>query len=296
MESVLVCPVCSSPSKELFLKCKDFTVSGEIFEVQKCSGCGFCYTSPRPETKDLGKYYKSENYVSHTGTKKGVVNRVYHWVRSYTMVKKLQLVLKYAKRGKILDFGCGTGAFLDICKRDKWEVFGIEPDSEAKAIAETKSGVSAAESKEEFHQKYPDLKLNAITLWHVLEHVPDLENWFRFIDQHLEKDGTLIVAVPNCSSADAKKFQELWAAYDVPRHLWHFKPADIESLFKKHSYKLIRTLPMAFDSFYVSMLSNKNKSGSNRLIASFFTGLSSNLKANKTGLQFSSQIYILRRS
>ncbi|MBC7862884.1 MAG: class I SAM-dependent methyltransferase [Bacteroidia bacterium] len=296
MEEVKSCPVCASPKQKLFLSCKDFTVSQKVFEIKSCEGCGFKFTSPRPQAQDLGNYYKSEDYVSHSDTKKGAVNRLYHWVRSYTLIKKLQLVLRYSKRGKILDFGCGTGAFLEICKRDKWEVFGIEPDPDARKLAKEKSGVEAFESKEEFHKQLPQQKFDAITLWHVLEHVPDLEAWFEFIKDHISANGKIIIAVPNCSSFDAKKFGEFWAAYDVPRHLSHFTPKDIETLFKKHGYSLIKTLPMVFDSFYVSMLSNKYKHGSTRLFASFWTGFVSNLKANKTGLTFSSQIYILQRA
>lgn len=289
------CPVCGSDKHKLFIKCKDYTVSQELFEIKQCEVCGFKFTSPQPAVESLGKYYKAEEYVSHSDTTKGLVNKMYHWVRSHTLVKKLQLVLKYAKRGSILDFGCGTGAFLGVCVRDKWEAYGIEPDADARRIAKEKNGVEATESKEDFDLKYPDKQFDAISLWHVLEHVPDLENWFAFVEKHLKPGGTLFIAVPNCSSYDASKFGEHWAAYDVPRHLWHFTPNDINSLFAKHGYKLIKTLPMVFDAYYVSMLSNKYKHGKPSLIGSFFTGLSSNIKANKTGKTFSSQIYILRK-
>jgi 2-polyprenyl-3-methyl-5-hydroxy-6-metoxy-1,4-benzoquinol methylase len=296
IEEVKSCPICRSEQQSLFLRCQDFTVSKEFFEIKQCGQCGFKFTSPRPVPADLGRYYKSEEYVSHSDTKKGVVNRLYHWVRSYTMVKKLQLVLKYSRQGTILDFGCGVGAFLEICKKAKWKVFGIEPDSDARKIAFEKSQVEAFPTREGLHDKHPDLKFDAITLWHVLEHIPDLEEWFQFIDLHLEKSGTLFIAVPNCSSWDARKFGEFWAAYDVPRHLWHFTPKDIEALFKNHGYKLIKTLPMVFDSFYVSMLSEKYKSGKSALIGPAMTGFVSNLKGNKNGKTFSSQIYILRKA
>lgn len=295
MEEVINCPVCKSTEKKFFLSCTDFTVSKEIFQIQECGNCGFRFTSPRPAPSQLGHYYKSEEYVSHSDTRKGIVNRLYHWVRSYTLIKKVQLVLRFSRRGKILDFGCGTGAFLDVCKKGKWEIYGIEPDADARNIAREKSGVEASESKEAFDLSHPGLKLDAITLWHVLEHIPDLDNWFGFIEKHLAPNGTLFVAVPNCASYDAKKFGEFWAAYDVPRHLWHFTPKDIESLFKKHGYRLIRTLPMIFDSFYVTMLSQKYKSGKTNLITATWIGLLSNLKANKTGKTFSSQIYVLKR-
>jgi 2-polyprenyl-3-methyl-5-hydroxy-6-metoxy-1,4-benzoquinol methylase len=295
MQEVKVCPICQSAEQKLFLECEDFTVSHEIFQIMECGGCGFRFTSPRPDLEDLGRYYKSEEYVSHSDTKKGLVNKLYHTVRSHTLIKKLQLILKYSKRGTILDFGCGTGAFLDVCKRDGWKVYGIEPDADARSIASAKSGIEASGSKEKFVLVHPNLKVDAISLWHVLEHVPDLDNWFAFVNAHLKDSGKLFVAVPNCDSLDAKKFGKYWAAYDVPRHLWHFTPKDIQALFSKHGYVLIQTLPMVFDSFYVSMLSNKYKTGSTKPLASFFTGLGSNISAIKSGKQYSSQIYVLGR-
>jgi 2-polyprenyl-3-methyl-5-hydroxy-6-metoxy-1,4-benzoquinol methylase len=295
MEEVKFCPVCGSDKQKLFLTCEDFTVSHEKFSIQQCADCNFKFTSPRPQRDELGRYYKSEEYVSHSDTKKGIINRLYHMVREYTILKKLRLVLRYSKPGNILDYGCGTGAFLEVCKKAKWNVFGIEPDSDARRIAADRIGFNPSVDIEAFRQTNAGTKLKVITLWHVLEHVPDLNGWFSFVDEFLDSDGTLVVAVPNCSSYDAQKFQEYWAAYDVPRHLWHFTPADIETLFRKHGYALKETLPMVFDAFYVTMLSQKYKFGKTNLFTSFWTGLKSNFKANKTGKTFSSQIYVLKR-
>lgn len=296
MEEVKTCPICSSGKNKQFLSCKDFTVSQEVFNIVACEGCGFRFTSPRPSVEDIGRYYKSDNYISHSDTRKGVVNKLYHWVRSYTLIKKLQLVLKNSPRGKILDFGCGTGTFLETCKNNKWDVLGLEPDSTAREIAQQRCGQKIFEGIGSFDEALPNEKIDVITLWHVLEHIHDLEEWFGFINRHLKSDGVLIVAVPNCSSFDAIKFSQFWAAYDLPRHLWHFTPRDIASLFKKHNYELIKTNPMVFDSYYLTMLSQKNKCGKTNLLSSFLTGLLSNLKAIKTGKEFSSQIYILRKA
>jgi 2-polyprenyl-3-methyl-5-hydroxy-6-metoxy-1,4-benzoquinol methylase len=295
MEEVKECPICKSTRQSLFLECEDYTVSHEVFQIKQCGQCGFKFTSPRPAPDELGRYYKSEEYVSHSDTKKGLINKLYHGVRSHTLIKKLQLVLKYSSKGKILDFGCGTGAFLDICKRDGWEVYGIEPDDGARKLAIERSGIKTFADRDSFAASNPGLKFDAITLWHVLEHIPDLEEWFSFIDLHLKPSGKIFIAVPNCSSHDAKKFGKYWAAYDVPRHLWHFTPKDIETLFGKHGYGLLETLPMVFDSYYVSMLSNKYMTGSTKPLFSFLTGLASNIKANATGKSFSSQIYVLGR-
>lgn len=296
MEVVEKCIVCGSSKFEPFIQCKDFTVSRETFAVQSCSSCGFKFTSPRPSADKIGPYYKSEEYVSHSNTKTGLIHKLYHWVRSYTLIKKLQLVMHHSvKQGAILDFGCGTGAFLSVCKKNKWNVFGIEPDPDARMIAKETNEISSAGSIQDFDAQFPAEQFDAITMWHVLEHVHDLDTFFAFIKQRLKEKGALIIAVPNCSSYDAKKYKEFWAAYDLPRHLYHFTPKDIKTLFENKGYKQVKVLPMIFDSYYVSMLSEKYKHGKISYLKAFFTGLRSNIKANKTGLEFSSQIYVFKK-
>jgi 2-polyprenyl-3-methyl-5-hydroxy-6-metoxy-1,4-benzoquinol methylase len=297
MENIINCPVCNSSEQELFLNCIDHTVSRETFSIQSCKGCGFKFTSPRPSADEIGPYYKSDEYISHSDTKKGLISKLYHWVRSYTLIKKLQLVMFHSvKQGTILDFGCGTGAFLSVCKKNRWNVFGIEPDPGARRIAKEANEISSASSIHEFDSRFPEERFDAISMWHVLEHIHDLEAFFSFINQRLNSKGAVIVAVPNCSSYDAKKYKEFWAAYDVPRHLYHFTPKDIKTLFEKRGYKQVELRPMIFDAFYVSMLSEKYKKGKISYLSAFFTGLGSNIKANKTGKEFSSQIYVFKKS
>ncbi|HXB39600.1 MAG TPA: class I SAM-dependent methyltransferase [Bacteroidia bacterium] len=297
MKEITNCIICGSAEKETFLICKDHTVSQKDFEIKRCKSCGFKYTSPRPNDEDLGQYYKAESYISHSDTKKGLINTLYHWARSYTLIKKLQLVMHYTglKKGKILDYGAGTGAFLDTCKKNGWDASGIEPDADARKVMKEKFNLSI----------YPDFKdamiqnalyeFDVITAWHVLEHVPDLKETINILKGSLKQKAKLIIALPNPSSFDASVYKENWAAYDVPRHLWHFTPANIERLMKDQGFKLITTLPMVFDSYYVSMLSRKYQTGRNGFLNAFWTGLRSNLKANKTGKEFSSQTYIFEK-
>jgi len=273
--------------------CTDHTVSRETFHIVQCEKCGFKFTNPRPEPSSLGKYYVSEDYVSHSNTKKGFVNSTYQLVRKYTLLKKLQLISKYYKTGKILDIGCGTGEFLNVCKSAKWTTVGIEPSSDARRMAIENYGLDV---KEESGITDLDAEsFDLISMWHVLEHVPDLNARVEDLKRLIKKDGIIIIAVPNCDSFDARKYKENWAAYDVPRHLYHFTPKDIESLFKKHDMKVVRTLPMVFDSYYVSMLSEKIKTGKTNLITSLWTGFRSNMAAIKSGKEYSSQIYLIRK-
>jgi len=292
MISLDKCLVCGSNQFEPFLVCKDHTVSQENFSIVSCKSCGFKFTNPRPEDSIIGNYYKAESYVSHTNTKKGIVNRLYHVVRNHTLKKKVALVSSYVSRGTLLDYGCGTGMFLGACKNAGWETFGMEPDDDARKIA-SGLGLNLFSDKGRINTYITDRKFSAITLWHVLEHITDMKETLAFFKDRLEKDGVLIIAVPNHVSYDAQYYKENWAAYDVPRHLHHFELTSMKSLLERNGFVLKETLPMKFDSFYVSMLSEKYRTGSVNLLKAFMTGLKSNMKA-KTSSDFSSTIYIFK--
>jgi 2-polyprenyl-3-methyl-5-hydroxy-6-metoxy-1,4-benzoquinol methylase len=293
MERINKCPVCDKEEFKLFLNCLDHTVSRETFSIVQCISCNFKFTNPRPNINVLGNYYKSEEYISHSNTKKGFVNSTYQIVRKYTLLKKLQLISKFFKTGNLLDIGCGTGEFLNVFKEAKWSTVGIEPDLQTRENASQKYSLNIY--PEEYLKQLKSESFEIITMWHVLEHVPFLNERIQDIKRLIKQNGIIIIAVPNCNSLDAEIYKEHWAAYDVPRHLYHFTPQTLELVFKKHGLKLFNTLPMIFDSFYVSMLSEKIKSGKTGLICSMWNGLRSNINAIKTGKKYSSQIYLIRK-
>jgi 2-polyprenyl-3-methyl-5-hydroxy-6-metoxy-1,4-benzoquinol methylase len=287
------CPVCKGTKFKFFLDCKDYTVSKEEFQIVSCLDCHFKFTNPRPADEVLGNYYKSEDYISHTNTSKGIIFKLYKAVRNYTLKRKLQLVNQHVSRGTILDYGCGTGMFLKVCQDAGWKAFGMEPDEGARNLA-AEQGLNVFSDKERLQTYITNQTFDAITLWHVLEHVTDLETTLSFFQKKLNKDGVLIVAVPNYTSYDASYYEKFWAAYDVPRHLYHFEIDSLQKLLSPYSFKLIETKPMKFDSFYVSMLSEKYKTGSINYLKAFFTGLKSNIKAAKPE-NYSSVIYVFKK-
>lgn len=293
MEIINHCPICNASEFRLFLECKDYTVSQETFKIVECTSCGFKFTNPRPEENRLGEYYKSEEYISHSNTKKGFINLAYQSVRKYTLLKKLQLISKFYKTGKILDIGCGTGEFLKTVKDANWDTLGIEPSESARKMAIENYGLDVRE--EAALKQLKNESFDLITMWHVLEHVPHLNERIEDLKRLLKPKGLIVIAVPNCNSLDAQKYAQYWAAYDVPRHLYHFTPKDIESLFKKHEMNLIRILPMVFDSFYVSILSEKYQTGKTNLFTAVWNGFRSNISALKTGKTSSSQIYLIKK-
>jgi 2-polyprenyl-3-methyl-5-hydroxy-6-metoxy-1,4-benzoquinol methylase len=285
------CPICDSDKKSLFLICKDHTVSKKDFELQECGACGFVFTSPRPQNSDLGKFYESDEYISHSNTKKGIVSRLYQSVRNRTLRQKLELINSRQKKGALLDIGCGTGEFANVMKLDGWNVRGIEPGDGAREMAKKNYGLDV--QPEEAIKNIPANSMDVITMWHVLEHVPDLQGRVQELKSILRQDGLLLIAVPNRNSHDAAYYGKHWAAYDVPRHLWHFRPQDIRALFRPHGFEVKEVLPMKYDSYYVSMLSEKYSTGAVRYFSAFRRGWISNGKAGKEA--WSSQIYVIRK-
>ncbi|WP_367772763.1 class I SAM-dependent methyltransferase [Flavobacterium sp. WC2421] len=278
-------------NKKHFLTVKDHSVSKEIFELYYDENLDMLVTHPQPSLDVLGKYYESEDYISHTDGKRSLFEKAYHFVKSIALKNKLDLInsLQPAK-GRILDIGAGTGDFLSVAKQNGWETIGVEPSEKAKAIA-SKKGVAFVEETRTLENQSFDV----ITMWHVLEHVPDLDFQIKELKRLLKPNGSLIIAVPNFKSFDAKHYGAFWAAYDVPIHFWHFSKKAIKLLFEKENIQLEKVLPMKFDSFYVSLLSEKYKSGKMNFIKASFVGLWSNWKA-KGSFEYSSHIYVLKNN
>ena len=263
-------------NKKHFLTVVDHSVSKETFELYHDTDLDMLITSPQPSLDNLGKYYESEDYISHTDSKRSLFEKAYHFVKNIALKNKLELInSEQVSKGRLLDIGAGTGDFLTVAKENGWKTVGIEPSHRAKAIAVSK-GISFVESTKELAHASFDV----ISMWHVLEHVPDLDYQIKELKRLLKPTGTLIVAVPNFKSFDAKHYGAFWAAYDVPIHFWHFSKKAIKLLFEKENMKLEKVLPMKFDSFYVSLLSEKYKNGKMNFIKAFFIGLQSNWKGS----------------
>lgn len=272
-----------------FITVKDFSVSGESFSLLLNEEYQILKTHPQPTLDKLGSYYEFEDYISHTDGKRTLFEKMYHFIKRKAIRDKVSLINSYQPlKGRILDIGAGTGDFLLEAKNQNWEILGIEPNDKAKGIAVGK-GIKFGETIEKLESNSFDV----ITMWHVLEHVPDVEHQVAELKRLLKPSGTIIIAVPNFKSYDANHYKEFWAAYDVPRHLWHFSKTAIEKLFDKQNMNLEDIKPMWFDSFYVSLLSEKYKSGKMNFISGFFIGLISNV-SGFFKKEFSSHIYVLK--
>jgi 2-polyprenyl-3-methyl-5-hydroxy-6-metoxy-1,4-benzoquinol methylase len=273
-----------------------------VFDLVLDQKLDMLITSPKPSNEDLGKYYESEAYISHTDSSKSLLDKVYQVVKNYAIKQKIKLINSFnSEKKNILDIGCGTGDFLVACKKEDWLVYGVEPSSKARDLTlqkliEKNNSIenTIEETIEDFISDNQAIKqYDVVTLWHVLEHVPNLKEYIKQLKELLKPNGTLFIAVPNYKSYDANHYKEFWAAFDVPRHLWHFSKKAIKVLFEKENFSIKKIIPMKLDSFYVSLLSEKYKTGKSKLIKPFFIGLLSNIKAISTK-EYSSLIYIIK--
>lgn len=291
------CPVCGSEQIQPVLQVQDFTVSQQVFEVWHCKNCTFRFTQDVPDASTIGPFYQSSAYVSHSDTQEGLINRLYHLVRNYTLQAKRKLVQRAVgvRSGSLLDVGAGTGAFSAVMQQNGWQITALEPDETARRNAKEKHGL-ILQSPETLYTLTNET-FDAITLWHVLEHVHDLQGYMQTFQRVLKSKGRLLIAVPNYTSYDASLYKAFWAAYDVPRHLYHFSPASVEQLATQHGFSVERHLPMWFDSVYVAMLSEQYKTGKSKsnFLKALYNGILSNLKAIGQPSKCSSVIYVLKK-
>ena len=294
LENIEQCPLCNHTVFTPLLVCEDYLSSHERFTIKGCIACSFVFTSPRPDSRSLPAYYDSNHYISHTGKSNGVINFLYLLARKFTLQWKIQLIKQFKKNISILDYGCGTGELLVACQHQGWQISGLEPSAHARQKASQITGINIADNVDHFKGQQFDV----ITLWHVLEHVMDLRQKISELKKLLKDDGLLFLAVPNCQSPDALFYQEYWAGYDVPRHLWHFTKASMAALLGSQGMTVQCIKPMKLDAYYISLLSEKHKSPNRLRPATFLQGVIrgflSNRKARST-VNHSSLIYIVAK-
>jgi len=295
MISLSICPICSGQSFKDYLVCKDYTTTGEQFQLKQCNFCDFVLTDPKPDEQAIEKYYQSDKYISHTGgRKKSLFDSIYLIARKIALGNKRRIIEKYSTGKTILDFGCGTGEFLKEMKDHYWLVSGVEPSQ----LANNKASATTSGKIYRTISDINETSFDVITLWHVLEHLHDLNGALNKFNSLLGESGTIFVAVPNFKSHDATYYKSYWAAYDVPRHLWHFSKETMTQVLKNNGFKLVSILPMKMDSFYVSVLSegyqNPTQPKIIGLIKAAIRGTISNMKAKKK-MNYSSLIYVAQK-
>jgi SAM-dependent methyltransferase len=290
MEYIKKCPLCQSGTFKDYIHAVDHYYSHEKFIVVECENCGFRFTNPRPEEKSSHNYYQNENYISHNASKKGLMPFLYYQARNYSIKKKFNLVSSFCQKGKILDYGCGSAGLLAYFKNNGWDVIGIESGDYARTEAMDNYGLEVFD--ESFLSGIPDDSIDVISLWHVLEHVYPLSQRIQDFKRILKPNSYLVIALPNCMSYDASLYADFWAAWDLPRHIYHFTPPSIINLMKKNDIKHLKTFPLKLDAYYISLLSEKYKKNPFGYFSALKNAFLSNYKASKRNGNYSSLIYV----
>jgi len=290
------CPVCNDTNPQIALESQDFSLTQTSFTILHCTHCSVRFTSPLPNQDEIGQYYQFEAYISHTDVKEGWMNRLYHFVRARTLTQKTNWIqsLFTGHKGHLLDIGAGTGAFVHAMQQKSWKVTGLEPDkaTRERALEIYKLHLKSTDTIFEL----PENEYEIITMWHVLEHVHELKPYLNQCFKSLKQNGRCIIAVPNYTSFDATYYKKYWAAYDLPRHLYHFSPKSMSILLNEIGFEIVSLKPMWYDSFYVSLLSEQYKqSGKLGTLLAGFIGSISNLLAIRDVSKGSSIIYEVKK-
>ena len=295
MSDMPACPLCEGSDKEVLFTCTDFLVSGEDFSVVKCRQCGLIRTEAPPPENKIGSYYQSEDYISHSDSKKGFTEILYHLARNFMLKRKSSLISQVSglETGFLLDIGSGTGYFPAFMAKKGWKVKGIEINEQARNFSVSKFGLHILSPDNE--SQLNNSAFDVVTLWHVMEHLNDLTHWFGVINRVLRNDGVCVIALPNADSSDAERFGKYWAAYDVPRHLWHFSPVTFRSLAEKNGFRVIKMKGMPLDVFYISILSYRHMKRNLPFIRGIITGMVLSFKNLFGKNRSSSMIYVLKK-
>jgi SAM-dependent methyltransferase len=290
------CPVCNCTSFSFCLRCKDYLVSGIEYDLYQCAECNFVLTQDHPDEKEIGDSYRSEDYISHSDTKRGHFNSLYHIVRSFMLTRKVQIVKRATglKKGIILDIGSGTGYFASAMKEAGWAVIGIEVNIMAREYSIKKFGIDVLPP--DAIKNISDESIDCITLWHSLEHLEGLNDTFIEIRRLLTPGGICLVALPNICSFDSEYYKQFWAGYDVPRHLWHFSIDTFRKLSDNYRFEFVGKAGLPFDAFYISILSEKNKGTNFPVARGMLTGLKSFLISVFRPEKNSSLVYLIKKN
>lgn len=292
METLEHCPLCLNHELNRVLRAVDHHLSNEVFAISHCEQCGFLFTNPRPGTSELGRYYASSNYISHSNSKRGIIPWLYYFARSIALRSKHRTISKFSGGKTLLDYGCGAGSFLAHMRARGYSAEGVEPDDDARRAAQQTSSCPVHPSLDQVTHPL----FSVVTLWHVLEHVTDPVDTIRKLGQRLTPNGVLLVAVPDISSWDAEHYGPKWAALDVPRHLSHFRPKDIDRVAQGAGLYVVARRRLWFDAPYISLLSERY-SGRGRvsaLLLGLLKGGYSNLISVFTGRSTSSTLFVLK--
>lgn len=269
---------------------KDYFLTHETFNLLQCTNCGLIRTDPLPDEEAISRYYQSEEYISHSGSEKGIINKLYHLVRKQTLKKKFKTINRYSSGTNILDYGAGSGHFVNYLRVNGYNATGIEPSAGARSNCKQIFNLDLLDTS--YIKNIPDNSLDAISMWHVLEHIHEPLGLLSEFKRILKQNGTLFIAVPNIDSFDYKFYDKYWAALDLPRHIHHFSHKSIKFLLESGNLEVFQIKPLLFDSYYISLLSENYRRSKITYLRAPIIGLISNITAYLYNKNYSSCLYI----
>ncbi|MBI5744647.1 MAG: class I SAM-dependent methyltransferase [Elusimicrobia bacterium] len=229
------CAVCGGSSGKL-----RYTVEG--FNLVECRSCGLLYVNPRLTKEELaGIYSSSDYYRSKDPMTCGYTDYISDRANiTLTFERRLRTMEKMQQKGRILDFGCASGFFLDAARARGWEARGVEISGFASAYAREKLGLDVHTGRLA-ELKLPDGHFDAVTMWDVIEHMTDLGADFAEITRVLKPGGLLAVQTPNAGSLIARLTGANWACLRRPsEHIFFFSPRTIKAFLESAGYEDVR--------------------------------------------------------
>ena len=267
------------------IETKDYLVTHESFFVEEKEK-GISFTHPVIADEEIDKYYNTTAYLSHSSNKT-LISFFFDLFSNIMVKKKTSFMLGLGGVSAYLDYGCGIGKLISSMNKKGVASYGYDTSSLAISVCNNKS-LNASSNLDDLPNKY-----DLISFWHSLEHVSDYTKVLKKTKKMLSKNGTMVVALPNYDSFDAKFYSKFWAAYDTPRHRVHFTKKGFIKAASQLGFEVVKTKPLFLDSFYISMMSEKYKQSLFYFLKGLFIGALSNLFFFFTK-QASSHTYVLK--
>jgi len=290
------CPICGHSEFEKVYDLDDYKITQETFSLEKCPECTLIFTVDPPLGENIGRYYESDDYLEHSNRKNDLFSKMYSWGRDLMFGYKYGIIKKLGPKGKILDIGAGSGYYLNFMSKKGYEVQGIEMSERARNHAKSEHGLHI-HPDEMFHNRDFKQKFDMISLWHVMEHLYDLNKVMKRFDELLNPNGSLVIALPNYNALEVQTYKKYWNGWDVPRHLWHFSPQSIRKLVGNHGFEITSMHTMPLDPLFNTLLTNKYRKGNPlvNVLRMGTVGVASLIQGFFNVEKASSIIYIIKR-
>lgn len=225
------CILCGTKKRELLIQ-------KESWKVYRCTKCRLGFLDPRPSYEEIENLYDNGYFLQRYG--KGLDPDSYEFINRLRGEKhRIQFIKTIKRSGNLLDIGCGYGYFLAACKKEGYEVGGLDISERATQYAVQKLGIPVTIGKIS-DVSFPFHNFDVISMWHSLEHTPDPHMALQKAKSWLKSDGILVVDVPNYEGTDAQQKWQQWDDWSLPYHFWHFTFQSLAQLLNKHGFRIIK--------------------------------------------------------